>query len=93
MDIPLVLLEAMAHAIPLVLADTGPLTELIQQKAALGCRTADELADQTISLLRTPTLATELGNAGYKLTQTRYNATHMASAVEQLYDEVLVDAV
>jgi glycosyltransferase involved in cell wall biosynthesis len=93
MDIPLVLLEAMAHNIPLVLADRGPLAELVEQKAGLGCRTAEELADRTIRILSTPDLAADIGNAGNKLIQTTYNATHMARAVEQLYDEVLIKTV
>ncbi|MBN2530522.1 MAG: glycosyltransferase family 4 protein [Deltaproteobacteria bacterium] len=89
MDIPLILLEAMAHGIPLVLADTGPLNELIAQNAAIGACTSADVAAAALRLLHSPAEAGALGRIGHALVHTTYNALSMAKAVENLYDELL----
>ncbi|MBN2719126.1 MAG: glycosyltransferase family 4 protein [Deltaproteobacteria bacterium] len=89
MDIPLVLLEAMAHRVPLIVADAGPLRELIAGDAALGSTDATQLAEAAVRLLNTPEVGAELGNGGRRLVDTRYNSLSMAKAIETLYDELL----
>lgn len=90
MDIPLVLLEAMAHGVPLLVADSGPLQELVNQGAALGATVhQDTVAETTIRLIQNKQLLTQLGNTGKSLVATRYNAISMAKAIETLYEELL----
>ena len=89
MDIPLVLLEGMGHAVPLIVADAGPLRELIAGECAIGSKNAASLTDAVTHLLTHPNDAERLGQQGKTLVHTTYNATQMAKAVENLYDELL----
>ncbi|MBN2673529.1 MAG: glycosyltransferase family 4 protein [Deltaproteobacteria bacterium] len=90
MDIPLVLLEAMAHGIPLVVADSGPLQELATQQAGLAVSgDTDDIAHQVNQIMEDSVLAERLGKNGKQLTHSRYNSITMAKEIEKLYDELL----
>ena len=91
MDIPLVLLEAAAQQVPLVLADVPPLRELLRYGVGLGVPPADEaaLADAVGQLLDNKKSATEMGEAGRAAVHDVFSAKKMADAVERVYDEVI----
>lgn len=91
MDAPLVILEAMSQAVPVILADIGPLAELVELGGALGVAPADpaRLATAVSTILTTPGLASALGAKGASVLTTRFSAGGMARAVEAIYDEVL----
>jgi phosphatidylinositol alpha-1,6-mannosyltransferase len=91
MDAPLVLLEAMAQGIPLVLADAPPLDELLATGAGIGVRPRDPvgLAGAISRLLADGELCRRLGEAGVAAVADRYGATRMAALVENVYDELL----
>lgn len=91
MDVPLVLLEAMAQRVPLVVADVPPLAELVALGAALGVAPGDPaaLAAATSDLLRNPARAAGLGEAGERAVGDLFSSARMAREVEDLYDELL----
>jgi glycosyltransferase involved in cell wall biosynthesis len=91
MDAPLVLLEAMAQGVPLVLADAPPLDELIATGAALPVTAGDAagLAEQVGRLIEDPALGDEIGAAGARAVEEQFSPEKMASEVEKLYDEIL----
>lgn len=94
MDIPLVLLEALAERTPVVVADVAPLNEV------LGCADAqpDEpvgaavpaldgaaLADAICSWLADPDRRRRAGEAGRRWVESRFSASAMADAHADLY--------
>jgi glycosyltransferase involved in cell wall biosynthesis len=91
MDAPLVLLEAMSQGVPLVLASTPPLDEIIALEAALGVSPGDAgaLADASLRILSEPDTARALGAAGRRAIAEKFSAAVMAREVEDLYDELL----
>lgn len=90
MDIPLVVLEAMAQGVPVVVPEKGPLAELADGPNSPGiCASHDNIAPATIKYLTNLELAQTAGEAGKALINTKYNASEMAKAVENLYDELL----
>jgi glycosyltransferase involved in cell wall biosynthesis len=91
MDVPLVLLEAMSQEVPLVVADTAPLAELVSLGAALGTTPGDgaALASATASILQNPNRAAELGGAGARAVRELFSSARMAREVEEIYDELL----
>jgi len=91
MDIPLVLLEAMSQQVPLVVANTAPLEELVSLGAAIGVSPGDAtaLASATISLLRDSKRGRDLGAAGARAVREQFSSDRMAREVEEIYDELL----
>jgi glycosyltransferase involved in cell wall biosynthesis len=91
MDAPLVVLEAMSQQVPVVLADTGPLAELLETGCGLGVAPAapKRLSQAVSTILSTPLLAQQLGRKGAQAVATTFNAETMAHAVEAVYHKVL----
>jgi len=91
MDAPLVLLEAMSQGVPLVLADSPPLDEIVAMGCALGVSPgdADGLAAAIARILDDGELAGRLGAAGARAVAERFSAESMARKVETVYDELL----
>jgi phosphatidylinositol alpha-1,6-mannosyltransferase len=91
MDAPLVLLEAMSQGVPLVLADTPPLDELLATGAGLPVPPGEPaaLAAAVARILDDPATARALGASGRRAVAETYNAGAMARAVEEIYDELL----
>lgn len=87
-DLPLVLLEAMALGVPVVVAEGGPLEELAfapRVRAGEG----RPLADAVLPLLWDPDAARALGEAGRAAYHARYTPTAVARAYDALYAEIL----
>jgi glycosyltransferase involved in cell wall biosynthesis len=91
MDAPLVLLEAMAQAVPLILADVAPLNELLAFGAGIGIPPADPeaLAEATGRLLENRSMREKVGQAGSRAIKEVFSAKTMTESVEAIYDEVL----
>jgi glycosyltransferase involved in cell wall biosynthesis len=84
-------LEAMAHAVPVVLPDHGSFTEMIADAGGgLLCRPHDaiDLADKIAELLRHSERAAELGRMGQKAIYDRYHAEAMARKTVELYQRL-----
>lgn len=84
-DIPLVLLEALALGVPMILARGGPL-EAISTARFVVPRDADGLAKNVLELLRN---GPDEGRAGVRLWEERFTPERVAAAHDDLYDKAL----
>ena len=86
MDLPLVLLEAMWLARPVVVAEDSPARELADEGGAIAAPTdRDALADA----LRRAVEAPGLGEAARGVAEARYAPDRMVEAYEAVYDALL----
>ena len=90
MDYPLVLLEAMSLARPVVVAQGTPAAELCSDGGALAIEAHPEHLATTLRALFEDTRAREaLGLRAARAVQTRYAAATMAAQYEAVYDRLL----
>ena len=94
MDIPLVLLEALAERTPVVVADVAPLNEVLGTAAArpdepVGTAVPPldpvALADAICTLLADAVRRERMGAAGRRWVASRFDAPAMARAHAELY--------
>ena len=85
-DLPIVLLEAMALGTPLVLASGGPLEELPGAKVA--ARDASALAETLIRLLRDAGEKKELADLGRRVWRQRHTPEVVGAQYDALYVEL-----
>jgi glycosyltransferase involved in cell wall biosynthesis len=92
--IPLVLLEALALARPVVATAVGGIPEVVEHEIS-GLLVApgkeDDLAKQCLAVMDDPALAQRLGHAGHKRVAATFSADVMAESVANVYRN-LVDA-
>lgn len=93
MDLPLVLLEALARAVPIVVADVEPLREALVGDAGLAVPPLqpDALADALAALLCDPARRRRMGEAARRAAESRFDARDVARRHEDLYDSMLVN--
>ncbi|NLN62027.1 MAG: glycosyltransferase family 4 protein [Myxococcales bacterium] len=91
MDVPLVLLEAMSQQVPVVLATSAPLSELLHFQPGLGVppQNPRALTQAITDLLRQSEAAAQYGENGRRAVLTHFNDRAMAQQVEAVYDELL----
>ncbi|HJL15413.1 MAG TPA: glycosyltransferase, partial [Sandaracinaceae bacterium LLY-WYZ-13_1] len=89
MDLPLVLLEAMWMARPVIVAAGTPAAELADGGAALAVPDVDALAGALEQLLDEAERRRALGEAARRAAAERYHPERMVRAYEAIYDEVL----
>jgi phosphatidylinositol alpha-1,6-mannosyltransferase len=87
-DIPLVLLEALALGVPIVAARGGPL-EAIATARFVEPDDDDALASETTRFLTNPRVAADAAAAGRVLHSARFTPKAVAAAHDDLYDDVL----
>lgn len=87
-DLPLVLLEAMALGVPLVVARGGPL-ETLSFAPSVDPGDGNALADEVIALLMNRKAAAQLGAEGQRAYEARYTPEAVAGAYDDLYEELL----
>ena len=90
--LPLVVLEAMARAKPVVATNVGGVPEIIQhgQNGLLTDHGDPEmLARHVLSLLNDETIRQRLGKAGRESVERQFNPTGFAAGVASLYREML----
>jgi glycosyltransferase involved in cell wall biosynthesis len=88
------LLEAMALGKPIVATDVGGNRELVYQGESgvlVPPRDGEALAYEIINLLRNPTLARSMGQAGKEKVTTRFSVENMVSQYESLYEDALME--
>ena len=90
MDLPLVLLEALAIGRPIVVSDCPPLGELLTGGAGVGVppNDADALAGAIEGLLDQPGLLEELGKLGASWVNQQFDRTKIAAQYVSLYREL-----
>ncbi|OPX20558.1 MAG: hypothetical protein BZ151_03175 [Desulfobacca sp. 4484_104] len=94
--VPQALLQAMAMGKAVIGANFGGIAEIItpgQNGLLVPPRDPEALAQALLTLMRQPKRAKAYGRQGWALVQARYSLTHMAEAVEAVYDRVLSDGV
>lgn len=90
MDLPLVLLEAMALARPVVVVTGVPSAELAEGGGALALEPdRSALAGAVGDLLESEAKRTALGQRAREIAQTQYNPSTVASEYENVYDALL----
>lgn len=90
--LPLVILEAMARAKPVIATDVDGIPEIIQDgETGLLFPHEDhqQLAAHVIGLLRDRPRAVRLGDAGLRLVQTRFSREQFADSMNAVYRAVL----
>jgi phosphatidylinositol alpha-1,6-mannosyltransferase len=87
-DIPLVLLEALALGVPLVLARGGPL-ETVDSASFVEPNDPDALAEATTALLLSPEARAQQHVEGRRLYSRRFTPEVVASAHDKLYEELM----
>jgi phosphatidylinositol alpha-1,6-mannosyltransferase len=86
-DVPLVLIEAMAHGVPMVVCRGGPLTAL-KHAPTVEPEEPEELARELLRLLEEPQAAAGVSEAGRRLYHTAFSPEHVAKAYDALFAEV-----
>ena len=89
--LPYVLLEAMAHRVPVIATPVGDIPLLItEQKTGYIVPTedVDTLEQKMKIIIEQPHEAKELAHAAYELVQKKYSARNMAVKTEELYSEI-----
>jgi phosphatidylinositol alpha-1,6-mannosyltransferase len=91
MDLPLVLLEAMALGVPVVVSSAPPLVEILHGDVgvAVSPQDAAELAAAIRLLLATPDRLRQLGENARAEVEARYAIHHVARQYEDLYQELI----
>lgn len=88
----IVVLEAMAAGVPVVVSDTGGLQDIVEHGVD-GYKTppgrADMLAYYLAELLVNPVLATDFCRQAWRKVQTVYNWHYIAAATRRVYQEVV----
>lgn len=88
MDLPLVLIEAMWLARPVVVAAGGPAAELADDGAAIAAD-EDALADAITALLDDEAERLALGERARRAAESRYHPARMSAEYEAAYDRIL----
>lgn len=91
MDLPLVLLEAMALGVPLVVSDCPPLSELLKDDvgALVPPRDPGALAAAVRSLFQDGQRLRALGRNARRAAQERYSIKEVSRQYEDLYQELI----
>ena len=89
--IPMSVLEAMAHGVPVVAPKTGGLQEIVVDAKSgflINSREPKEFADVCLNIIKDQKLYKTLSIGAYKRVETAFSAEHMAFRYTQLYEEL-----
>jgi phosphatidylinositol alpha-1,6-mannosyltransferase len=92
-DLPLVLLEALALGVPLLLARDGPLESITSARFVSPRDPADLAASLTEMLTGDPGRAATIAAQGLELYTARFTPRVVAAQYDDLYEEMLVSAL
>lgn len=91
MDIPLVLLESLREGVPIVVADYGPLRELMEHDVGLSvpAGSPNALAEAVLRILNEEALRVQFGQRGREVVERYYSPDVMAHKYATLYNDIL----
>jgi phosphatidylinositol alpha-1,6-mannosyltransferase len=93
MDLPLVLLEAMALSRPVVVVTGVPAAELAEGGGALAVNpSVPEICATVAELLESESRCVDLGQRAREIARTNYDPAAVASAYETVYDALLKES-
>jgi glycosyltransferase involved in cell wall biosynthesis len=90
----LVIIESMAHGVPIVAADSGGPVEIIEEGVdgfLVDPTKAADLAERITRLLKDRELRKRMGAAGRAKVRQQYDAQGYADRIQGIYDEILAD--
>ena len=88
----LVIIEAMANAVPVIASDLGAPKEIITDSVngyLVNPESSEKLAERIISLLSDDELRNRIGSKGREHVRENYQVDKYARSVEKIYSEVL----
>lgn len=91
-NLPVSILEAMAHALPVIATRVGGVAEIVDQGRTgllVDAEDVDALAAAITTLARQPELAAGMGRAGAHRAAQEFNAQTLAPRMVQLYRELI----
>ena len=94
--LPISVLEALAHGLPIVATRVGAIPEVIQDGVCgklAAPRSPSDLADAMASLVNSPKLRESMGEAARRLAQARFGLDRFERDLIALYDELLEQSV
>lgn len=88
--IPIIILEALALEIPIVITDIPPMNEIMKEKVGLFVPVNDpeSIADSIIKLLKDGNLREELGKRGRKVVEKYFSAEEQGRQYSRIYSEI-----
>jgi len=88
--IPIILLEALALEIPIIITDIQPLNEIMKEKVGLfvPVNDPDSVADAVIKLLKDRNLREEFGKRGRMLVKKYFSAEEQGRQYSRIYSEI-----
>ena len=88
--IPIILLEALALEIPIIITDIQPLNEVMKEKVGLfvPVENPKSIADSIIKLLKDGNLREELGKQGRKVVEKYFSAEEQGRQYSKIYSEI-----
>ncbi|WP_187271615.1 glycosyltransferase family 4 protein [Massilia arenae] len=89
--LPMSLLEAMAHGVPVVATAVGGIPEAVRdgvEGVLIAPGDTAALADAVLGLLADPDARTRLGAAGRERVRTEFSSTRMIATLEDLYEKL-----
>jgi len=89
---PMVVLEAMALALPVVATRVEGVPEVIEHQISGRLAepgNADSLVDEILELVKNPTLRLKIAQAGYHRQQQQFSDHSMARGVAEVYEQLI----
>ena len=90
--IPMSVLEAMAHGLPIIAPKTGGLCEIVEDGKSgylINSREPKEFADVCLNIIKDSKLYRNLSIGAHNRVSTAFSADHMAECYSRLYEELL----
>jgi len=88
-DLPVAILEAMAHYLPVVSTNVAGITEVVKDGESgylVDPGDVDSLADRMIRLVESPDLRRKMGTAGRRIIEERFNRQEIEDKIAWLYE-------
>jgi len=89
---PVVLMEAQASGLPVVTTDVGAIREVVEDGASgfvVADRSADALAERLRHLIENPQVWPEMGRAGRRLVEEKFDVRRLNERLVRIYENVL----
>lgn len=93
--LPMVLMEAMAHFLPVIASDVGGVSELVRHGETgflVRCGDVEDLVQKMLFLHRERDIAKKFGTAGRALVEENFNMARQVRKIEEIYMALITQA-